>query len=143
MTDKFKANALRIIDANANRAREGLRVSEDFVRFVLEDFELAKNIRELRHRITSALKNIAELTELLATRDTPHDPGASPEKFKPSSPTETIDIAVSAFKRTQEATRSLAEYSKPIDAAASAEFEFVRYAAYELEKQAILAASNI
>lgn len=143
MTDKFKPNALRIIDANANRAREGLRVAEDFVRFVLENFELAKQIRDLRHQITAALKSTADLSELLAARDTPSDPGASPDKFKPSSPTETLDIAVGAFKRTQEACRSLAEYSKPIDATASSEFEKVRYAAYELEKRAILAADNL
>ena len=32
---------LRLLDANANRAREALRVLEDYARFVLDDADLS------------------------------------------------------------------------------------------------------
>ena len=41
----------RILDASANRAREGLRVVEDYVRFVLDDPGLTERLKEVRHRL--------------------------------------------------------------------------------------------
>ncbi|MBC22660.1 MAG: thiamine phosphate synthase, partial [Phycisphaerae bacterium] len=43
---------MRVIDANANRAREGLRVLEDAARFCLEDVQLTTQAKTLRHRVT-------------------------------------------------------------------------------------------
>jgi hypothetical protein len=40
---------LRLIDANANRAREALRVVEDYCRFVLNDETLSGSLKSLRH----------------------------------------------------------------------------------------------
>ena len=48
--------ALRIIDAAANRAREGLRVAEDFVRFVLDDRHLTEQCKQLRHDLAALLR---------------------------------------------------------------------------------------
>ena len=39
------ADLARILDASANRAREGLRVAEDYVRFVLDDPGLTKRLQ--------------------------------------------------------------------------------------------------
>ena len=50
---------LRIIDAEANRAAEGLRVVEDYVRFVLSDEHLTRLAKELRHELAAALREIA------------------------------------------------------------------------------------
>ncbi|MGL4462466.1 MAG: Clp protease N-terminal domain-containing protein, partial [Planctomycetia bacterium] len=50
-----RMDAARIVDANANRAREALRVMEDYARFVLEDRELGRTIKELRHELRDAL----------------------------------------------------------------------------------------
>ena len=43
---------LRVLDAAANRAREGLRVVEDYVRFVLDDRHLTGLCKQLRHDLT-------------------------------------------------------------------------------------------
>ena len=40
-----RAAVLRILDASANRAREGLRVVEDFVRFSLDDAYLSELLK--------------------------------------------------------------------------------------------------
>ncbi len=71
---------LRIIDANANRAREGLRFLEDHARFEINDADLARTFKTLRHDLTSAVAAMlsaanADTTALLASRDTPGDVG--------------------------------------------------------------------
>ena len=46
MVDK---GILRVIDANFNRCKEGLRVVEDIFRFILKQDSLRKILRKLRH----------------------------------------------------------------------------------------------
>ena len=46
---------LRLLDANANRASEGMRAVEDYVRFVLEDRGLAEDFKRLRHDFAALL----------------------------------------------------------------------------------------
>src|SRR5690606_27786054 len=67
--------AARIIDANANRAREALRVMEDAARFVLDDADLCADLKSLRHDLAAAISAAAAgfggEAALLAWRDTP------------------------------------------------------------------------
>ena len=63
MTDDFAsphadAAVLRILDANANRGAEGLRVVEEFVRFVLDDRHLTALCKQLRHDLAEALRRL-------------------------------------------------------------------------------------
>ena len=46
----------RILDASANRAREGLRVVEDYARFALGDPMLTRRIKDVRHRLGEAIR---------------------------------------------------------------------------------------
>ena len=48
---------LRILDAALNRASEGLRVVEDYLRMVLEDGHLAGRVKQLRHDLAEASTN--------------------------------------------------------------------------------------
>ncbi len=48
----------RILDASANRAREGLRVVEDYVRFALDDPGLTRRLKEIRHRLAEAERGL-------------------------------------------------------------------------------------
>ena len=48
--------SLRILDANANRAREALRVIEDYARFALDDDSLCQQLKDLRHELVGKLK---------------------------------------------------------------------------------------
>ena len=59
---------LRLLDANANRAREALRVVEDYARFVLNSDEICGQIKALRHELVAVLSGDA-----IAWRDTPGD----------------------------------------------------------------------
>ena len=49
----------RIIDANINRASEGIRVLEDLARFYLEDKDLSKRLKEIRHGIRKEVMDFA------------------------------------------------------------------------------------
>ena len=46
---------LRVIDANFNRAREGLRVCEDVCRFFCDHKSLTVKYKLLRHELTQAV----------------------------------------------------------------------------------------
>ncbi|MFC1594778.1 hypothetical protein ACFL38_05570 [Candidatus Omnitrophota bacterium] len=46
-------NMLRILDANINRAKEGLRVCEDEARFILNDARYSRQLKSVRHKISS------------------------------------------------------------------------------------------
>src|SRR5207302_730719 len=64
----------RILDASASRAREGLRVVENYVRFVLDDPGLTRRLKEVRHRLAAALGGF-DAGLLLASRDVRGDVG--------------------------------------------------------------------
>jgi thiamine-phosphate pyrophosphorylase len=123
------AAALRIVDAAANRAREALRVLEDYARFVLDDAFLSRTCKELRHDLAEAL---AEALNLLLHRDTLHDVGVAISTPREAQ-RESLAAVVSAnAKRLQEALRSLEEFGKMFGIGAA--IEKLRYRSYTLEK---------
>lgn len=142
MSEAREGPVERVIDANANRAREGLRVAEDFARFVVADESAAVALRDARHRVTEALRAVAPAAALLAARDTEGDLGVDGETFVPAARASGGDVAASAFKRAEEALRSLAEFAKLFDPEAAAAFERERYALYDLEKRVLLARAD-
>jgi hypothetical protein len=75
------AKVLRVLDANLNRAREGLRVLEDTARFVWEDKKLFAELRELRHALDLATRSA--YPKLVLARGSAEDMGRTvPEKDK-------------------------------------------------------------
>jgi thiamine-phosphate pyrophosphorylase len=127
------ADLARILDASANRAREGLRVAEDYVRFVLDDPGLTKRFKEVRHRLAEAERGL-DGHLLVGARDTREDVGT--HIMTPSEQIRENPRAVLAanFKRIGEALRSLEEYTKLIDIWLAGRFEVLRYDVYTLEK---------
>jgi thiamine-phosphate pyrophosphorylase len=130
-----KDKILRILDANANRAREGLRVVEDYCRFVLDDAELSSAIKTMRHDITARLKAIAGASTLLGARDSESDVGAQEPEASPTARQTPADVVVANIKRAQEALRCLEEYSKALDTASAEAFKKLRFDLYALEKR--------
>ncbi|MCL2144488.1 MAG: thiamine-phosphate pyrophosphorylase [Endomicrobia bacterium] len=126
-------SALRIVDANLNRCREGLRVVEDSLRYVLNDGTLYKKIRAIRHNADKVLRS--SYAALIQKRDTITDSGREmPETSKKDLPS----IMIANFKRAQESLRVLEEYSKTMFPEASSEFKKQRYAVYNSEKAVYL-----
>jgi thiamine-phosphate pyrophosphorylase len=123
----------RILDASANRAGEGLRVVEDYVRFVLDDPMLTRRLKDVRHRLGLAVGGFHP-DMLGGARDTPGDFGThimTPAEYVRENPRAVLSAN---FKRTAQALRSLEEYTKLIDVWLAGRFEVLRYDVYTLEK---------
>lgn len=132
--------ALRVIDANLNRAREALRVMEDFARFALDDAILSKSAKQLRHDLQAALP--ATLSAALpAARGIRDDVGRDISTDSEQRRNDVHAVVIASAKRLSEALRSLEEYGKTMDAAAAGRFEALRYRGYELEQALALRTS--
>ncbi len=128
----------RILDANLNRGREGLRVVEDVVRFVLDDAVLAARIKAIRHEITFLVHKLPlDELELLSARDSEGDVGmnlnCASENLRPG----LSQIAFANIHRSQEAMRVLEELSKLYDDSVALEFKKLRFQIYGLEKEVL------
>ena len=133
----LRITALRIIDAALNRAGEGLRVVEDFVRFVLDDPFLTHQTKTLRHELAEAAAAIPA-ADRHAARDTVADVGTRISTDSEGRRGDAWDVCAASFKRTEQALRSLEEYGKLADKFINVEFagrcEAIRYRLYTLEK---------
>ena len=126
----------RILDANINRAKEGLRVCEEISRFHLKDTQGTKRFYALRHRLTRIL-NASRLTPrlLYAYRNAKDDPGKdfcaarTPKTFKA--------IFLANAQRVKEALRVCEEFLKLLDKDASRKIQRLRFSFYDLEKKTI------
>ena len=124
--------AARILDANANRAREALRVMEDAARFALDDAKLCAQLKSLRHALREALAGLPA-GWLEANRDTAGDVGTSIETPAESARAGLADVAVAAGKRLGEALRVIEEIGKTVDPDLAREVEAIRYRFYDVE----------
>lgn len=124
----------RILDAALNRAREGLRVIEDFVRFAWDDRHLTDCCKQLRHRLTELLDSIIPYPERLAGRETQADVGTDlttpGEQHRPG----VAEVIGANFGRLQESLRSLEEFAKLHDPGVAAQIEQLRYQSYTLQR---------
>jgi thiamine-phosphate pyrophosphorylase len=125
----------RIIDANANRAREALRVMEEAARFLLDDRALTEALKTLRHDVTGMLAEGAfeGLDGVELSRDTPGDVGTGLSTEGEMTRATAGDAVIAAGKRLGEALRAIEEYSKTVDVDLAATARRLRYAGYDLE----------
>ena len=128
-------NIYTAIDANLNRAVEGLRVCEDVLRFIVHD-ERSLDFKKLRHRVVGALKDLN--STLLNARNVDEDK----QKFVDLSSEKTRASIESVFKsnisRAQESLRCLEEFSKLVCPENCAELQNIRFELYSLEKEIFL-----
>src|SRR5678815_1018977 len=88
---------LRLLDANANRAREALRVVEDYARFVLDDAATSGALKEIRHDLATVLR--PTVAEAILYRDTPGDVGTGNKTATESKREDVSDVVTAAGKR--------------------------------------------
>ncbi len=129
-------NNLRLLDANLNRLREGIRVVEDIFRYVYNDKHTASKLKELRH-----LSRIDIYDQLLDSRDIVND------VLKKSTSSEQTredlhSILIANFKRAQESSRAIEEFGKLLSSEVAENFKHIRYELYDLEKALINITSN-
>jgi len=129
---------LRIIDANFNRSREGLRVCEEVARFIWNSTPLTKDLKAARHSITRILKNkYASPRILFVTRDVRSDVGRKERTKSEMRRLDYSDIFSANIERAKESIRVLEEFFKLIDRNDSVKFTKLRFKVYEIEKKAL------
>lgn len=132
----MKLKITRIIDANANRVREGLRVIEDIARFIKDDEKLTYKFKSLRHKITKFVKELSiEEEYLILSREIEKDVGKKNYFIEEKKRENILDILKINFKRSEEAIRVLEEISKLFNFDVALKFKKMRYELYSLEKQ--------
>ncbi len=123
-----EAKLYRLLDANLNRLREGIRTLEDIQRYIYDNEVLAKRLKDLRHQIRYEDRN------LLVYRDIKTDvlKQTTPSEAKRSNIEELIQANI---KRAQEAARVLEEAFKLLDPTIAQRFKQIRYELYDIEKE--------
>ncbi|CAK8714975.1 Thiamine-phosphate synthase [Candidatus Electronema halotolerans] len=128
-------NESRLLDANCNRAAEGLRVLEDIARFHFDNQQLSAELRKLRHFLRELFKG-REMA-LLAARAAGEDVGRITSNQDSADQRSGLRDTVQAnCKRVQEAARVLEEVLKAQgEYQAGKQVEQLRFAVYELESR--------
>jgi thiamine-phosphate pyrophosphorylase len=125
----------RIVDANINRAKEGLRVCEEITRFLLNNRVLTANLKGIRHKIDAALELAPQKAELLRLRYSLKDVGFGIRQELEFRRLSLNDIFFANMARVKESVRVLEEFSKLSNTKLALQFKKIRYEVYEIEKK--------
>jgi thiamine-phosphate pyrophosphorylase len=125
----------RAIDANANRAREGLRVCEDLARFCLDSESGFRRLRALRYALTRQLIALPGAPRrLVEARDSERDVGRRQRR----APARSIEqLLLINLQRVKEALRVLEESCRVAAPARAATFQALRFRVYDTERRLV------
>ncbi len=127
----------RILDANFNRSREGLRVCEEVVRFVLEEASLTRELKSCRHAISDIWKKLLERDPaILKSRDALHDVGSEASKVE-NSRADFKSLFAANSQRVKESLRTLEETIKLVEPNDAKIFKRIRFRVYTIEKKVL------
>ena len=122
-------SAGRVLDANINRAAEGMRVLEDISRFILENRALCSVIKNCRHQLR-------EQTPHNLSRNTSTDVGTLISTAQENKRESIHDIATAAGNRCAEALRVIEEFLKLHGIENN--IESIRYKMYDVSKEIVM-----
>jgi len=126
----------RIIDANLNRAGEGLHLLEELARLAADDAGLTQQLKTMRHEVLRG--DFAFNKELIQSRDAEGDVGADMEVAGEGKEKELPIIVVANARRVQEALRILEELAKMPDTTPRLDpgkFKKARFDLYTIEQK--------
>ncbi len=124
----------RLLDANLDRAREGLRVLEDWCRFVLERPDLVARLKDMRQRLGCVHDERYKLARHTAT-----DPAAGLGHPAQEQRGGGWAVVAANAARAQEALRVLEEFGRHRPGALAQEAAAIRYRLYDLETELLQA----
>ncbi|MFW6150762.1 MAG: thiamine phosphate synthase, partial [Chloroflexota bacterium] len=141
----YHMTLLRTLDANLNRASEGLRVLEDIARFLLADKDLSSSLRAARHELSQRSSGV--YNRLLSGRDAESDIGAGAAQggSEDLSRTDTLALVTANAKRVQQSLRVISELASLPELRATLDpgfFDRLRFTLYTAEKRLTSALSR-
>lgn len=122
----------RIIDANLNRSREGLRVIEDIARFHINNVGVCRRLKQLRHELTDTVK---DTKALISSRNSQKDIGKRFNLSLEGGGKKLKGLVTANFRRVEEALRVLEEVYKVLKPSKVKIFKKLRFRTYNLEKK--------
>lgn len=125
---EIPSSILRLIDANLNRLREGIRVIEDIRRYCFDDKENATLLKNLRHKV----RIDSYFEKLLSSRDIVNDVLKTTTKSEKGRK-DLIALQIANIKRAEESARVLEESLKLYNEDESQKFKDIRYKLYDIE----------
>ncbi len=120
----------RLIDANLNRLREGIRVLEDIQRFIFDNKEMSEALKVLRHDCRTSNDS-----QYIFERDIRHDVLNQTTTASEMQRDDIDALQLSNMKRAQESARVLEEAFKLCDLHEAQRFKEIRYRLYDLERR--------
>jgi thiamine-phosphate pyrophosphorylase len=129
MSKDLSPQLYRVIDANLNRLKEGIRVIEDIARYSQNNKEIASSLKTLRHK-----SQIDKTEQLLKSRDSINNV-LKKSVASEMNRSDLKSIIIANYKRAQESSRVLEEMFKLIEPELSENFKSIRYELYQLEKE--------
>ena len=132
---KVERRLYRILDANFNRAKEGLRVCEDICRYAWDQKTLTRGFKDLRQALTETIRPLG-MPGILAARDIGKDVGKATSTLE-SSRRDLAAVFSANCQRVKESLRVLEEILKLIDPAAAQRVKSLRYRSYALEQKSL------
>ncbi len=132
----------RVVDANLNRAREGLRVCEEVARLILGDPGLTRRCQKFRYELATAAKGLSP-RDLLEARDADRDVGHARRRAPGLSHRGYRDLVTANAKRVEEALRVLEEFSRLRSSRSSKAFGALRFRVYTLEQDLLSKLSTV
>ena len=132
-----KSSVFRVLDANLNRLREGLRVVEEYCRLVQNDKSFIQ-LKEIRHLLQKIYPPKLE-TLCLQARQADADVGNQTSNSSEAKREDFRAVLLAGLKRSQEASRVIEEYSKIINEDdVSQKAKSLRFSLYILEKKLLV-----
>ncbi len=125
----------RVMDANLNRAKEGLRICEDICRFIHNKKQWTRAFKTMRHQLTAAAVKI-NLEKLVEARQVEGDVGRNTLDSELAR-RKIEDIFYANSQRVKESIRVLEECAKLRHNLVAEDFKGLRYRMYALEKKII------
>ncbi len=123
----YEKDVNRVLDANRNRCIEGLRVVEDYLRFIKNDSHNSSKVRDIRHEVSLILN-----FNLFQSRDIESDTG---KNYPHSLYVDEDQVLKANLSRVKESLRALEEFSRFIDTSISHRIMKIRFKFYEIEKE--------
>ena len=122
----------QIIDANLDRAREGIRVIEDWCRFTHLNNEFVVVLKDWRHQLSKHHHYFYR-----EARNTSNDKGLGLSHPSQNNRANQEDVLLANASRIQEALRVIEEFSRNSDPELAKVSSDIRYGMYELESNLI------
>ena len=132
MSKVMDFKVFRVLDANFNRAKEGLRVCEDICRFVYDYRSLTRTLKDIRHDLTSIMKTF-KWKIIVQARDMTADVGKK-STITEMSRKSVEDVLFANLQRVKESVRVMEEMTKLLSKNGAENFKKLRYRIYRMER---------